>query len=56
MSDNKTPNVLENAPAEIKLAVDLIYLLESNDIEPNTAIAALEIVRKDYERKLSTAN
>lgn len=56
MSDNKTPNALENAPAEIKLAVDLIYLLESNDIEPNTAIAALDIVRKDYERKLTTAN
>lgn len=56
MSDNKTPNALESAPAEIKLAVDLIYLLESNDIEPNTAIAALDIVRKDYERKLTTAN
>ncbi len=45
-------NTLENAPEEIKLAVDLIYLLESNDIDPKIALAALEIVKDDLERKL----
>ncbi|PQJ39225.1 primosomal protein [Vibrio campbellii] len=28
---------LDDAPAEIKLAVDLIYLLETNEIDPETA-------------------
>jgi len=51
MSD---PNSLDNAPAEIKLAVDLIYLLESNEIEPKLALAALEIVKSDLERKLES--
>ncbi|WCG82144.1 pleiotropic regulatory protein RsmS [Pectobacterium sp. A5351] len=44
---------LENAPPEIKLAVDLIMLLEENQIEPRIALAALEIVRTDFEKKLS---
>ncbi|MCG3862563.1 MULTISPECIES: pleiotropic regulatory protein RsmS [unclassified Photobacterium] len=52
MSDNQTTNTLENAPEEIKLAVDLIYLLESNEIAPNIVLAALEIVRKDFESKI----
>ncbi|MEL7627668.1 pleiotropic regulatory protein RsmS [Pectobacterium aroidearum] len=43
---------LENAPPEIKLAVDLIMLLEENQIEPHIALAALEIVRTDFEKKL----
>ncbi|PQJ67474.1 pleiotropic regulatory protein RsmS [Photobacterium angustum] len=52
MSDNQqTTNTLENAPEEIKLAVDLIYLLESNDIAPEIVLSALEIVRKDFENK-----
>ncbi|MFD2180141.1 pleiotropic regulatory protein RsmS [Veronia pacifica] len=42
---------LENAPAEIKLAVDLIYLLETNEIEIDTALKALEIVKQDLERR-----
>ncbi|MGP8308196.1 pleiotropic regulatory protein RsmS [Vibrio sp. YIC-376] len=51
MSDQcKTP--LEDAPEEIKLAVDLIYLLESNDIDPKTALNALKIVQVDLENKL----
>ena len=51
MSDQpKSP--LEDAPAEIKLAVDLIYLLESNDIDPETALNALKIVQVDLENKL----
>lgn len=43
---------LETAPAEVQLAVDLIALLETNQIAPELALAALAIVRQDYERKL----
>lgn len=43
---------LENAPDEIKLAVDLIYLLESNEVDPAIALKALKIVQSDMERKL----
>ncbi|HGJ5856769.1 pleiotropic regulatory protein RsmS [Arsenophonus nasoniae] len=42
---------LENAPLEIQVAIDLIYLLEINQIEPTTALKALDIVKKDYENK-----
>ncbi|QZN96894.1 pleiotropic regulatory protein RsmS [Symbiopectobacterium purcellii] len=42
---------LENAPPEVKLAVDLIMLLEESDIAPNVVLDALEIVRRDYESK-----
>lgn len=42
---------LESAPDEIKLAVDLIMLLEQSDVSPETVLAALEIVRRDYENK-----
>ncbi|EGU55858.1 primosomal replication protein N'' [Vibrio nigripulchritudo ATCC 27043] len=48
------PTPLDSAPDEIKLAVDLIYLLESNEIEAKTALAALEIVKADLERKLDS--
>ncbi|MFV8432782.1 pleiotropic regulatory protein RsmS [Vibrio owensii] len=43
---------LDNAPAEIKLAVDLIYLLETNEIDPETALKAIKIVQNDLENKL----
>jgi len=43
---------VENAPPELQLAVDLIYLLECNEIAPDVALAALEIVKKDYQQKL----
>ena len=43
---------LETAPPEVKLAVDLIELLETNEIDPALALAALAIVQRDYERKL----
>ncbi|EOC3060915.1 pleiotropic regulatory protein RsmS [Cronobacter dublinensis] len=46
---------LEQAPDEVKLAVDLIMLLENHDIAPQTVLAALEIVRDDYLRKLRDA-
>lgn len=42
----------ENAAEEVKLAVDLIFLLESNNIEIETALKALEIVTKDFQTKL----
>ncbi len=43
---------LENAPDEIKLAVDLIYLFESNEVNPEVALKALEIVKHDLEQKV----
>lgn len=42
---------LDNAPDEVKLAVDLIMLLEQHQIPTDTALAALEIVREDFLRK-----
>lgn len=42
---------LENVPVEIQVAIDLIYILEINQIEPTTALKALDIVKKDYENK-----
>ncbi|MBY7887900.1 pleiotropic regulatory protein RsmS [Vibrio fluvialis] len=50
MSQSSVP--LNDAPDEIKLAVDLIYLLESNEVEPHVALAALEIVKGDLLNKL----
>lgn len=47
MSDN----TLENAPEHIKLAVDLIQILEESNIAPATALAALDIVIQDLQRK-----
>ncbi|CAH1541468.1 conserved hypothetical protein [Vibrio owensii] len=43
---------LDDAPAEIKLAVDLIYLLETNEIDTETALKAIKIVQSDLENKL----
>ncbi|HEY4466425.1 MAG TPA: pleiotropic regulatory protein RsmS [Klebsiella sp.] len=45
---------LENAPDEIKLAVDLIMLLEENKVPVQTVLAALEIIRRDYENKVKS--
>ncbi len=45
---------LENASDEVKLAVDLIMLLESHQIPAQTVLSALEIVRRDYANKLKT--
>nr|WP_086937520.1 pleiotropic regulatory protein RsmS [Thaumasiovibrio occultus] len=47
----KTP--LDDAPDDIKLAVDLIYLLESHDIAPQIALRALEIVKRDLQQKIA---
>lgn len=49
---NDTSASLDNAPDEIKLAVDLIYLLESNKVDTNVVLAALEIVKTDFQAKL----
>lgn len=40
-----------DAPAHIKLAVDLIQLLEENQIDTKTALDALAIVTRDYISK-----
>lgn len=44
---------LENAPDEVKLAVDLIMLLEENRLPAQTVLAALAIVQRDFEKKLA---
>ncbi|HCD1257097.1 pleiotropic regulatory protein RsmS [Citrobacter sp. ANG330] len=44
---------LENAPDEVKLAVDLIVLLEENNVAPDTVLKALEMVKRDYEKKVA---
>ena len=48
---NNENGCLDNASPSIKLAVDLIQLLEDNQIESAIVLDALEIVTKDYERK-----
>lgn len=47
---------LTEAPEYIQLAVDLIYLLESNAIEPDIALAAIKVVEQDLQRKLEISN
>lgn len=42
---------LDKAPDEVKLAVDLIMLLEQHEIAPQVVLKALEIVRRDFENK-----
>ena len=44
---------LEKAADEIKLAVDLIAILEENEIPANIAVEALKIVLQDFQHKLS---
>ncbi len=47
---------LETASQEVKLAVDLIMLLEENQLDPATVLAALEIVQRDFQQKLQFAS
>lgn len=42
---------LATAPPHIKLAVDLIMLLEQQHISEADIVAALEIVLEDYRKK-----
>ncbi|OOF15647.1 MULTISPECIES: DUF2496 domain-containing protein [Salinivibrio] len=46
-----TPNGLENAPDDVKLAVDLIYLLESHQIDIDVALSAIDMVKTDLLNK-----
>lgn len=43
---------LELAPPAVKLAVDLIMLLEQHQLDPAVVLAALPIVSRDFQRKL----
>ncbi|HAW91532.1 TPA: hypothetical protein DCX24_01260 [Candidatus Azambacteria bacterium] len=57
MSKNPEPSPntnagLANAPAHVKLAVDLIMLLEQQQIADSDILAALAIVTADYQKKL----
>lgn len=54
MTDKAQSSALENAPEHVKLAVDLIYLLESNEIPAETALAAIELVQADLTSKIDT--
>ncbi|PMH44983.1 primosomal protein [Vibrio sp. 10N.286.49.B3] len=54
MTQTSSPSPLDDAPQEIKLAVDLIYLLESNEIDPQVALNALKIVQNDLESKITS--
>ena len=49
MNTDNTSSPLDNAPEEVKLAVDLIYLLESNEIDPKVALEAINIVQQDLQ-------
>ncbi|MGV3344814.1 YbaM family protein [Enterobacteriaceae bacterium LUAb1] len=42
---------LVTAPDEVKLAVDLIQLLEDNQVPVEVVLAALQLVQRDYEQK-----
>ncbi|MDR3105939.1 MAG: pleiotropic regulatory protein RsmS [Yokenella regensburgei] len=46
---------LKNAPDDVKLAVDLIMLLEQHEIPPATVLRALDIVKRDFESKQKSA-
>ena len=50
-----TDKPLDNAPDDVKLAVDLIMLLEQHNIEPQFALSAIEIVKKDLMRRTEQA-
>ena len=50
---SKITKELESADEHIQLAVELIYLLESNGISANTVLKALDIVKTDFEKKLT---
>ncbi|RWX55163.1 pleiotropic regulatory protein RsmS [Photobacterium chitinilyticum] len=54
-NDNSTPS-LDDAPKDIKLAVDLIYLFESNEIPPDVALSALKIVAQDLKAQMNKEN
>jgi hypothetical protein len=50
-----TPVPLAQAAIEVRLAVDLIMLLEQQQLPPAIILAALEIVQADFRRVVATA-
>lgn len=54
MTNKDQESALDNAPEHVKLAVDLIYLLESNEIPAQTALDALELVKTDLLEKVNS--
>ncbi|MFT7279370.1 MAG: hypothetical protein ACI8ZA_001320 [Gammaproteobacteria bacterium] len=42
---------LDQAPTHMKLAVDLIMILEQHDVAPEEVLKALDIVKSDFEKK-----
>ncbi len=56
MTDNAPIPPLSQAPPEIQLAVDLIYLLEEHQLPPELVLKALAIVQQDFQRKITTAS
>ncbi|MEC4728629.1 pleiotropic regulatory protein RsmS [Shewanella sp. D64] len=53
MSADIPHSSIDGACDEVKLAVDLIYLFESQNIDPQVALSALEIVASDLKAKLA---
>ncbi|KZN36790.1 pleiotropic regulatory protein RsmS [Pseudoalteromonas luteoviolacea] len=49
---NKKTSPLDDAPQHVKLAVDLIMLLEQNEVVPEDVLKALEIVKQDFSNKI----
>lgn len=53
MNEQKNSRIdLSQAPKSVQLAIDLIQLLEENQIQPELAIEALQIVLNDFQKKL----
>lgn len=52
MTTEEQSSALDKAPEHVKLAVDLIYLLESNDISAQIALDAIELVKADLLEKV----
>ncbi|KKE85002.1 pleiotropic regulatory protein RsmS [Pseudoalteromonas luteoviolacea] len=48
------PSSLDQAPLHVKLAVDLIMLLEQNQVSPQQVLDALEIVKQDFQHKVDS--
>ena len=48
---NTIDDELNQAPLEVKIAVDLIQMLEDNAFPIETTIKALEIVLQDFKNK-----
>lgn len=50
------PTGLNDAPEHVQLAVDLIYLFETNHVDPKLALEALKLVEQDLLTKLDCQN